>query len=113
LGDPPLAHVGLSERVAQKQGITVRVAKLPVGKVLRTEATGETQGFMTVRVSAVSSKDLGRLYTGTIVAAGGSTAESNTSEAAPPRARRLARVCLAARHTNHNDSFEEGRNWTD
>jgi pyruvate/2-oxoglutarate dehydrogenase complex dihydrolipoamide dehydrogenase (E3) component len=44
--DPPLAHVGLSERDAQRDGIAVRVAKLPMTAVLRTEATDETQGFM-------------------------------------------------------------------
>src|SRR5262249_7915199 len=43
---PPLAHVGLSERQAQRDGIAVRVAKLPMSAVLRTEATDETQGFM-------------------------------------------------------------------
>lgn len=44
--DPPLAHVGLSERGAQRDGIAVRVAKLPMNAVLRTETTDETQGFM-------------------------------------------------------------------
>src|SRR5262249_44642092 len=43
---PPLARVGLSEGEAQRQGIIVRVAKLPMRSVLRTEATEETQGFM-------------------------------------------------------------------
>jgi pyruvate/2-oxoglutarate dehydrogenase complex dihydrolipoamide dehydrogenase (E3) component len=44
--DPQLAHVGLSERDAQREDIAVRVAKLPMSSVLRTEATDETQGFM-------------------------------------------------------------------
>jgi pyruvate/2-oxoglutarate dehydrogenase complex dihydrolipoamide dehydrogenase (E3) component len=44
--DPPLAHVGLREREAQHDGIAVRMAKLPMTAVLRTEATDETQGFM-------------------------------------------------------------------
>ena len=30
--DPPLAHIGLSERDAQRQGIAVRVGKLPMNK---------------------------------------------------------------------------------
>ena len=34
--DPPLAHVGLSEREAQRQGVAVRVARLPMSAVLRT-----------------------------------------------------------------------------
>jgi pyruvate/2-oxoglutarate dehydrogenase complex dihydrolipoamide dehydrogenase (E3) component len=44
--DPPLAHVGLSESEAQRQGIAVRVARLPMSAVLRSEATDEKQGFM-------------------------------------------------------------------
>jgi len=51
--DPPLAHVGLSEQEAQRHGIAVRMAKLPMTAVLRTEATDETQGFM----KALTSRD--------------------------------------------------------
>src|SRR6266404_2120960 len=50
--DPPLARVGLSEGEARLQGIPVRVAKLPMSNVLRTEATDETRGFMKVVVGA-------------------------------------------------------------
>jgi pyruvate/2-oxoglutarate dehydrogenase complex dihydrolipoamide dehydrogenase (E3) component len=50
--DPLLAHVGLRERDAQCEGIAVRVAKLPMAAVLRTEATDEKQGFMKVLVGA-------------------------------------------------------------
>jgi pyruvate/2-oxoglutarate dehydrogenase complex dihydrolipoamide dehydrogenase (E3) component len=57
--DPPLAHVGLSERDAQRNGIAVRVAKLPVSAVLRTEATDETQGFMKALVGADDDRILG------------------------------------------------------
>jgi pyruvate/2-oxoglutarate dehydrogenase complex dihydrolipoamide dehydrogenase (E3) component len=48
--DPLLAHVGLSERDAERKGIPVRVATLPMAAVLRTEATDEKQGFMKVLV---------------------------------------------------------------
>jgi pyruvate/2-oxoglutarate dehydrogenase complex dihydrolipoamide dehydrogenase (E3) component len=48
--DPPLAHIGLSESEAQRQSISVRVGKLPMSAVLRTEATDEKQGFMKVLV---------------------------------------------------------------
>lgn len=48
--DPPLARIGLSEGEAQRQGIPARVATLPMHAVLRTEATGETQGFMKVLI---------------------------------------------------------------
>jgi pyruvate/2-oxoglutarate dehydrogenase complex dihydrolipoamide dehydrogenase (E3) component len=44
--DPPLARVGLSEGEAQRQGVTVRVAKLPTSAVLRAQTTDERQGFM-------------------------------------------------------------------
>ena len=44
--DPPLAHVGLGEREAHLQGISVRLARLPMSGVLRTHTTGETRGFM-------------------------------------------------------------------
>ena len=57
--DPPLARVGLSEGEAQRKGIAVRVASLPMSKVLRTEATDETQGFMKVVVGAKDDRILG------------------------------------------------------
>jgi hypothetical protein len=57
--DPPLAHVGLSEREAQRQGVTVRVARLPMSAVLRTEATDQTQGFMKVLVGGSDDRILG------------------------------------------------------
>jgi pyruvate/2-oxoglutarate dehydrogenase complex dihydrolipoamide dehydrogenase (E3) component len=57
--DPPLARVGLSEGDAQRQGIIVRVAKLPMSSVLRTEATEETQGFMKVVVAGDDDRILG------------------------------------------------------
>jgi pyruvate/2-oxoglutarate dehydrogenase complex dihydrolipoamide dehydrogenase (E3) component len=57
--DPPLAHIGLSERAAQRQGIAVRVGKLPMSAVLRREATDETQGFMKVLVCANDDRILG------------------------------------------------------
>lgn len=57
--DPPLARVGLSERDAQRQGIAVRVARLPTGAVLRAMATGEKQGFMKALVAAGDDRILG------------------------------------------------------
>jgi pyruvate/2-oxoglutarate dehydrogenase complex dihydrolipoamide dehydrogenase (E3) component len=57
--DPPLAHVGLHERDAQRQGIATRVAKLPMSAVLRTEATDETQGFMKVLIAQSDDRILG------------------------------------------------------
>jgi pyruvate/2-oxoglutarate dehydrogenase complex dihydrolipoamide dehydrogenase (E3) component len=57
--DPPLAHVGLSERDAQRMGIAVRVATLPLEAVLRTHTTGEKSGFMKVLVSGSDDRILG------------------------------------------------------
>ena len=57
--DPPLAHVGLSEREAQQLGTRVRVAKLPMSAVLRTHTIDETQGFMKALISAQDDCILG------------------------------------------------------
>jgi pyruvate/2-oxoglutarate dehydrogenase complex dihydrolipoamide dehydrogenase (E3) component len=57
--DPPLARVGLSEAEAARQGIAVRVAKLPVATVLRTRTTSENRGFMKALVEADGDRILG------------------------------------------------------
>jgi pyruvate/2-oxoglutarate dehydrogenase complex dihydrolipoamide dehydrogenase (E3) component len=57
--DPPLARVGLSEGDAQRQGVIVRVAKLPMSSVLRTQATEEMAGFMKVVVAGDDDRILG------------------------------------------------------
>ncbi|HKA54847.1 MAG TPA: mercuric reductase [Candidatus Binatia bacterium] len=57
--DPPLAHVGLSEREAQRQGVTVRVARLSMSAVLRTQTSDERQGFMKVLVGGSDDRILG------------------------------------------------------
>ena len=57
--DPPLARVGLSEGEAQRQGVAVRVAKLPTSAVLRTQTIDETQGFMKALVDARDDRILG------------------------------------------------------
>jgi pyruvate/2-oxoglutarate dehydrogenase complex dihydrolipoamide dehydrogenase (E3) component len=57
--DPPLAHVGLSEGDAERQGIMARVARLPMDSVLRAQATGEREGFMKVLVAENDDRILG------------------------------------------------------
>jgi pyruvate/2-oxoglutarate dehydrogenase complex dihydrolipoamide dehydrogenase (E3) component len=57
--DPPLAHVGLSEGEARRQGLAPRVARLPTRAVLRTQATGEREGFMKALVAADDDRILG------------------------------------------------------
>jgi pyruvate/2-oxoglutarate dehydrogenase complex dihydrolipoamide dehydrogenase (E3) component len=57
--DPPLAHIGLSEGEAQRYGISVRVAKLPIAAVLRSRTISETRGFMKALVEAGGDRILG------------------------------------------------------
>jgi pyruvate/2-oxoglutarate dehydrogenase complex dihydrolipoamide dehydrogenase (E3) component len=57
--DPELARVGLNETEARRQGVAVRVAKLPIGAVLRTWTTGENRGFMKALVDTRSDRILG------------------------------------------------------
>jgi pyruvate/2-oxoglutarate dehydrogenase complex dihydrolipoamide dehydrogenase (E3) component len=78
--DPLLAHVGLSEQEAQRQGVGVRVAKLPMSAVLRTEATDEAQGFMKALVGESDDRILGFTMIG--------------SEAGEVRHFRIWRKCL-------------------
>jgi len=57
--DPQLAHVGLSEGDAEREGIAVRVARLPMSAVLRAQTIGELHGFMKVLVAAADDRILG------------------------------------------------------
>jgi pyruvate/2-oxoglutarate dehydrogenase complex dihydrolipoamide dehydrogenase (E3) component len=57
--DPPLARVGLSEAEARQQGTAVRVARLPMGAVLRAQTTGETRGFMKALIDGRTDRILG------------------------------------------------------
>jgi pyruvate/2-oxoglutarate dehydrogenase complex dihydrolipoamide dehydrogenase (E3) component len=57
--DPSLARVGLSETEARARGVAVRIAKLPMGAVLRTRTTGEMRGFMKALVDARTDRILG------------------------------------------------------
>jgi pyruvate/2-oxoglutarate dehydrogenase complex dihydrolipoamide dehydrogenase (E3) component len=50
--DPQVAHVGLREKEAAQRGIGYRLAKIPTGMVLRTHATGESEGFMKALIGA-------------------------------------------------------------
>ncbi len=57
--DPPFARVGLSEGEAQRQGVAVRVAKMPTSAVLRTRTIDEPQGLMKALVGASDDRILG------------------------------------------------------
>jgi pyruvate/2-oxoglutarate dehydrogenase complex dihydrolipoamide dehydrogenase (E3) component len=49
--DPELAHVGLTENQAKKQGVPYRLAKVPMFANLRALTLSETRGFIKVLIS--------------------------------------------------------------
>ena len=57
--DPPVAHIGLTENEAKRQGIEVQVAKSPMMAVLRTRTIDETNGFMKALIDPNDGKILG------------------------------------------------------
>ena len=57
--DPELARVGLNESEAKSHGLGYRVAKLPMGAVLRTRTLSEPRGFMKMLIDADSDRILG------------------------------------------------------
>jgi pyruvate/2-oxoglutarate dehydrogenase complex dihydrolipoamide dehydrogenase (E3) component len=57
--DPQLARIGLSETEAERQGVAVRVARLPISAVLRSRTISETGGFMKALVGAEHDRILG------------------------------------------------------
>lgn len=62
--DPQLGRVGLSESEARKQGLNIKVAKLPMKYVARAIETGDTRGFMKAVVDAKTKKILGAAILG-------------------------------------------------
>ena len=63
--DPEVAHVGMYARDAREQGIEIETYKVPLEKVNRAVADGETEGFFKVHVKKGSDQIVGA----TIVAA--------------------------------------------
>jgi pyruvate/2-oxoglutarate dehydrogenase complex dihydrolipoamide dehydrogenase (E3) component len=57
--DPSLARVGLSENEARAAGINYRLAKIPVGAVLRTRTISEMRGFLKALIDTRSDRILG------------------------------------------------------
>ena len=57
--DPELARVGLNESEAKSRGLEYRVAKMPMGAVLRTRTLSEPRGFMKMLIEADSDRILG------------------------------------------------------
>jgi pyruvate/2-oxoglutarate dehydrogenase complex dihydrolipoamide dehydrogenase (E3) component len=50
--DPELAHVGLNESEARAQGVSYRIARMPMAMVLRTHTLSQTRGFMKALIGA-------------------------------------------------------------
>lgn len=57
--EPELGRIGINESDAQRQGIAVRVAKLPMASIPRARTTGDTHGFMKAIVDTQSDRILG------------------------------------------------------
>ena len=57
--DPELARVGLSEADAQRQGLAVRVVRLPMSGVPRARTLSQTRGFMKAVIDKASDRILG------------------------------------------------------
>jgi pyruvate/2-oxoglutarate dehydrogenase complex dihydrolipoamide dehydrogenase (E3) component len=62
--DPQLGRIGLSEAEANKQGLNIKVAKLPMAHVARAIETGDTRGFMKAIIDADTKKILGAAVLG-------------------------------------------------
>jgi pyruvate/2-oxoglutarate dehydrogenase complex dihydrolipoamide dehydrogenase (E3) component len=62
--DPQLGRIGLSEQEARRQGLPIRVAKLPMSSVARAIETAETRGFMKAVVHAETQQILGAAVLG-------------------------------------------------
>jgi pyruvate/2-oxoglutarate dehydrogenase complex dihydrolipoamide dehydrogenase (E3) component len=57
--DPELAHIGLSETQANRQGIAYRLFKVPMETNLRARTLAETRGFLKALVEADGDRILG------------------------------------------------------
>ena len=66
--DPELAHIGLSEKEANAQGIAYRLFKIPMAAVMRATTMSETRGFLKALVEVNTDRILG--FTGFGVDAG-------------------------------------------
>jgi pyruvate/2-oxoglutarate dehydrogenase complex dihydrolipoamide dehydrogenase (E3) component len=91
--DPPLAHIGLSEREAERQGVMTRIARLPMDSVLGAQATDQRQGFMKALVADRDDRILGFTMIG--VAAGEVMAAVHTAMLAGLSYTSLANAALA------------------
>lgn len=57
--DPELARVGRNEIEARRDGLDYRLAKLPIGEILRTRTVSERRGIMKMLIAKSSDEILG------------------------------------------------------
>src|SRR5436309_14170806 len=57
--DPEFVRIGFSEREARERGISYRLAKIPLGAVLRARTLSDTRGFMKALIDSASDRILG------------------------------------------------------
>lgn len=57
--DPELGRIGMTEAEARRQGLRVRVARLPARAIPRAVTSGETRGYLKAVVDAQSDRILG------------------------------------------------------
>lgn len=62
--DPQLGRIGLSENEARKQGLDIKVAKLPMEHIARANEMNEKKGFMKAVVDAKTDQILGATVLG-------------------------------------------------
>lgn len=91
--DPPLAHIGLNEGEAERQGVITRIARLPMNSVLAAQATDQREGFMKALVGDSDDRILGFTMIG--AAAGEVLAAVQTAMLAGLSYQKLANAALA------------------
>jgi pyruvate/2-oxoglutarate dehydrogenase complex dihydrolipoamide dehydrogenase (E3) component len=91
--DPPLAHIGLSEGEAERQGVMTRIARLPMNSVLAAQATDQGESFIKALVGDSDDRILGFTMIG--VAAGEVLAAVQTAMLAGLSYQKLANAALA------------------
>ena len=79
--DPELASVGLTEKEAEKQGLTVKVSKFPFGANGRALSLDQTEGF----IRLITDKDSGLVLGAQIAGVGASDIIAETTLAVEAR----------------------------
>ncbi|MDT0642231.1 mercuric reductase [Zunongwangia sp. F363] len=63
--DPPLARVGMNEKMIKEKGIKAEIASMPMNKISRAKEMGETEGILKIYIEAATKKILGASFLGT------------------------------------------------